>query len=772
MPTGPESFDFLNQPRHSATAGDSIQPGGSDSPSPADATAAKATPPASEQRANHPSASPQSAASDAIAAPQPAADRTASELARLGPYRILELLGRGGMGQVFRAEDTRLKRQVALKVMNKRFSATPNSRRRFLEEARAMAAIDDDNVVTIYEVGESGGTPFMAMELLRGSTLETLTRSGKPLASDELIGLAQQLISGLAAAHRRGIVHRDVKPGNVWIEEPSGRVKVLDFGLALASSPVDALADRGSVIGTPGYLSPEQARGERLDDRSDLFSTGVVLYELACGRAPFSAQTVPEQLIKILSCQPPRPDRVNPLCPPPLADVIMRLLAKEPRERYRSAQESVTALSQAAQAIEAEKHAAVQIVLESPAASAKTAGKGPSAPPAPAASITSDVRLWAAVATGLVAIIGLAFWMLRTENKVPSTPTPVANGTTEPVVLASTLDVLQLREFLAAPSAVLGGQQARFRLVLANDASSDQDDPRRLNPGVRAIAQVATFLYPAQQSDQGTRGTPQIVAFPRKLSAAIVPAPGKQRELDIDFPSSGIAPGVYEVVFELQSPQGTRINRLATPLTVEENLAASDLVGFDRVRTSRGNGADAFVKADAKDEFGGRPYIDIDRRAADKPAEITHAYLRFDLQAWADRKAKIDRAVLLMTLEPGGFLGKCKLEAYGVTARLPQDWHEKGENHLTWETSPSIDSVESQPFLGRIEFDNSGGQLEKRPDELRLFGPGLDDYLRASAESTVTILLVRSSDAKQATKLVSREGNENEAPALAIRERR
>jgi len=761
MPTGPESFEFLNQPRDPAAAGDSIPTGGSDR-----TAAAEVADSAGAEPANAP---PEVVATNT----SPANDRSAGELARLGHYRILELLGRGGMGQVFRAEDTRLKRQVALKVMNKRFSATPNSRRRFLEEARAMAAIDDDNVVTIYEVGESGGTPFMAMELLRGSTLESITKSGKPLASDELIGLAQQLISGLAAAHRRGIVHRDVKPGNVWIEEPSGRVKVLDFGLALASSPVDALADRGSVIGTPGYLSPEQARGERLDDRSDLFSAGVVLYELACGHAPFSAQTVPEQLIKILSCQPPRPDRVNPLCPSPLADVIMRLLAKEPRERYRSAQESVTALTRAAQTIEAEKHAAVQIVLEAPAPSTRTTGKASTTPLAPAASLASDVRLWAALATGLVVIIGLAYWGLQAKDKAPPTVPAVPSGPAEAVVLASTLDVLQLREFLAAPSAVFGGQQARFRLVLANAATSDQDDPRRLNPGVRAIAQVATLLYPAQPADQGTRGTPQSVAFPRKLSAAMIPAPGKQRELDLDFPSLGIPPGDYEVVFELQSPQGTRINRLATPLTVEENLAASDLVGFDRVRTSRGNGADTFVKAEAKDEFGGRPSIDIDRlTAADKTVEVTHAYLRFDLREWADRKSKIDRAVLLMTLEPGGFQGKCKLEAYGVTTRLPQDWREKGENHLTWETSPSVDKVENYPFLGRIEFDNSGGQLEKRPDELRLFGPGLDDYLRDSTESTVTLLLVRSNDAKQATKLVSREGNENEAPALAIRERR
>jgi len=159
----------------------------------------------------------------------------------------------------------------------------------------------------------------------------------------------------------------------------------------------------------------------------------------------------------------------------------------------------------------------------------------------------------------------------------------------------------------------------------------------------------------------------------------MLPPPGQNRELEIDFASVGITPGDYEVEFELQSPQGTPINRLSTPLKIEENLATSDLVGFDRIRTSQGKGADTFVKRGSTDDFGGRPVIEIDRRSAtSETSELSHAYLRFDLSGIANRSETIDRAMLLMTLEPGGFKGKCTLQAYGVTTPLPQDWSEKG----------------------------------------------------------------------------------------------
>ena len=736
-------------------------------------------------------------AGDATTVGAARADGTAGqEVGRLGHYRVLDVLGRGGMGYVFRAEDTRLKRLVALKVMNKRFSTAPNSRKRFLEEARAMAAIDDDNVVTIYEVGESSGTPYMAMELLRGSTLERFTRGGQRLAVDEFVPLAAQLIAGLSAAHRRGIVHRDVKPGNVWIEEPSGRVKVLDFGLALASSPVDALADDGSVIGTPGYLSPEQARGEPLDDRSDLFSAGVVLYELACGQPPFSAQTIPEQLIKILAHQPLRPDAVDPDFPAQLADVIMRLLAKEPGDRYRSAQECVAALRVAAEAAAAADRAVAEIVVQPAAMAGKTVGKtggrravkvsGKRSAKATGRGRhgrrnrgpilvrwTRDVRVWGVAAIGLVSLIGFGFWFSRGDQPSEASVGRPSRPSAAPAVMAGSLDVLRLSEIAASPQRLLGGHQARFRIRLANTASGPADDPRRVNAGAKVIAQVATFVVPASERQQVGGGNRRPVAFPRKLPAAMIPPPGQTRDLDIDFSSAGIAAGQYDVVFELQSPQGTRINRLSASMVVDENLAAIDLIGFDQVRTSLGDGADTYVRPGSQEPSGARPSIEAGRKpgGGDSP-EVIHAYLRFDLGDWAGRRQRIDRAMLLLTLDAGGSRGNCVIEAYGVTALLPPDWKEKGDGAIQWQTSPSAGDIRSYPFLGRTEFDNEGGRLEKVPDGVRLFGPELDDYLRATEGDTVTVLLVRANDGAEPTRWVSREGGEATAPGIAIRESR
>ncbi len=259
------------------------------------------------------------------------------DLGSLGHYRVIEELGRGGMGYVFRARDKRLHRDVALKVMNQKVAGTPFSRRRFIHEARAMAAVHHDNVATIFEVGEKAGTPFMAMEMLQGSTLETLNGDQRRLGFEQVIAYAEQIARGLAAAHAKGIVHRDIKPANIWIEPEKDRIKILDFGLALAATPVDQMAGRGAVIGTPGYLSPEQARTEPLDDRSDLYSLGVVLYEMCTGCLPLQSSSVIGQLIAILAHRPRPLREINPDIPEPLAALIHRLLYKEPRARIASA---------------------------------------------------------------------------------------------------------------------------------------------------------------------------------------------------------------------------------------------------------------------------------------------------------------------------------------------------------------------------------------------------------------------------------------------------
>ncbi len=263
------------------------------------------------------------------------------ELGRLGPYRILMRLGHGGMGEVYLALDERLERKLALKVMLPKFAANPSAKARFLREARAAAQITHDNVVTVYEADERDGVPFIAMQFLQGYPLdEYLQKKGAP-SFPQILAIGRETAAGLAAAHAIGLVHRDIKPGNLWLEAPNGRVKVLDFGLA---RPVDSQAEltrSGAVIGTPAYMSPEQARGQKVDGRTDLFSLGAVLYRLVTGRLPFGGSNV-MAILTALATEEPTPVReLNPEVPVELADVIHRLLAKRAADRPQTADDVV-----------------------------------------------------------------------------------------------------------------------------------------------------------------------------------------------------------------------------------------------------------------------------------------------------------------------------------------------------------------------------------------------------------------------------------------------
>jgi eukaryotic-like serine/threonine-protein kinase len=264
---------------------------------------------------------------------------------RLGPFEILAPVGAGGMGEVYRARDVRLGREVALKVLPAAVSSNAERLKRLDNEARSASSLNHPNIVTVYDIGESGGASFIAMEMVDGRTLREILTDG-PLSPKRLLAIAAQLADGLAKAHGAGIVHRDLKPENVMVTR-EGHVKILDFGLAKLTQPEDpgrvttaptvsGATEPGVVMGTVGYMSPEQALGQALDFRSDQFSFGSIVYEMATGRRAFARGSSPETLTAIIREEPEPMAALAPLTPVPLRRIVARCLAKSPDERYAS----------------------------------------------------------------------------------------------------------------------------------------------------------------------------------------------------------------------------------------------------------------------------------------------------------------------------------------------------------------------------------------------------------------------------------------------------
>jgi serine/threonine protein kinase/tetratricopeptide (TPR) repeat protein len=382
-----------------------------------------------------------------------------------GPYRVIEKIGAGGMGDVYRALDTRLEREVALKLISDSFLAsepgagspapgTPHSRvhlshERFLREARAAATLNHPNICGIHDVGEQDGQPYLVMELLRGETLKQYL-AGHSLSPADVMALGQQAASALSAAHAKGIVHRDIKPANLFVVE-SGRdrkqLKILDFGLAkkqgLEASPDSRyfgetsdgatatgmldLTTPGSTVGTAAYMSPEQAKGEPLDARTDLFSLGSVLFEMATKQPPFGGRSTAEVFAALLMKDPPRVTSLNPAMPVALDPVVAKLLAKDREQRYRSAEELLTDLEAVAGSGSAQTGAT------------RTASPNSIAPAAARVAQESDVRrrprsrMIVIGGLALVAAAGIAFQLrnhVGAKSDLGTTATATGAGVT------------------------------------------------------------------------------------------------------------------------------------------------------------------------------------------------------------------------------------------------------------------------------------------------------------------------------------------------------
>ncbi len=259
-----------------------------------------------------------------------------------GRYRVLRKLGAGGMADVWLAEDTHLQRQVALKVLHRRFAQDREFVERFRREAESAAGLQHPNIVAVYDRGEFEGTYYIAMQYIEGPTLKQLIDGG--LSVEQAVALIRQVLEAARFAHRNGIVHRDLKPQNV-IVDGDGKALVTDFGIARAG--VSEITQTGSVMGTPHYLSPEQAQGFEVTSVSDLYSIGVLLYEVLTGRVPFEGESAVAVAMKQVSQVPQRPSSINPRVSPALDAVVMRALEKDPGQRFQSADAFIAALDAA-----------------------------------------------------------------------------------------------------------------------------------------------------------------------------------------------------------------------------------------------------------------------------------------------------------------------------------------------------------------------------------------------------------------------------------------
>jgi serine/threonine-protein kinase len=274
---------------------------------------------------------------------QPAED--AGYLGRLGGYQVIEVIGRGGMGVVLKAFDPALNRLVAIKVLAPQWVPSSAARDRFAREAKAMAAVRHDHVVTVHDVDIADGQPYLVMEYVRGVSLQQRLDEMGPLEVEEAVRIGMQTASGLAAAHEQDLIHRDVKPSNILLEHGQERVKLSDFGLARAMDDA-SLTQSGMIAGTPQYMAPEQARGAALDHRADLFSLGGVLYAACTGRPPFHAPTTLAVLHRVCEDTPRDIRDLNPDIPDWLVEIIEVLHAKDPDERFQSAAEVADLLEQ------------------------------------------------------------------------------------------------------------------------------------------------------------------------------------------------------------------------------------------------------------------------------------------------------------------------------------------------------------------------------------------------------------------------------------------
>jgi len=552
------------------------------------------------------------------------------DLGRLGRYRILKRIGAGGMGAVYLGFDEALQRKIAIKVLSAKQSADPDSLARFMREARTAAAVHSDHVVTTHDVDAVAGVPFIAMEYLQGIPLDRYLVSHPGLAVEQIVRIATEVARGLAAAHEVGLVHRDIKPSNLWLESPQGRVKILDFGLAKEMTPTAADAHdvtrTGDVLGTPAYMSPEQARAQPVDHRTDLFSFGAVLYELCTGRKPFTGATVMAVLMA-LGTEDPTPVReLNPNVPESLAALVHRLLAKYAVDRPPSANavlDTLLAISSGTVVLHqtSTQHPVVYVpITVAPQAESvwERMASADDTPEAAATRAESKLKVkpkplpWLAIGSAVAVLLAVGILLLVMNPRKPKPPPDVAaeplpRPVVKPPVKPKDDPERKVAEWLTAHEGTLSvqgvgdallvyprgtpvlpsplGAIVRIHLDLGCLFADDDIDQLRALPALKAL-----LVAKSEVTDAGLEKLTRLPAAPTLEELAFItskisdqglkqlPRLPKLHSLEIGSP---LVTGDGFLALAVHCPNLTRLAVIGVPL---DQCRFADLRGFEKLR--------------------------------------------------------------------------------------------------------------------------------------------------------------------------------------------